>query len=79
MCAVECNEVRRDKVDHDARAEHENLVPEVVASEEFGARELVGDVQANGKVRECSKARNGIRNARLDHECDKAESAARDF
>lgn len=64
---------------HDARAEHENLVPEIVAAEEFGTGELVGDIKPDGQVGECGKTRNGIRNARFDHECDKAERTARDF
>ena len=66
-------------MNHDARAEHENFMPEIVAAEEFGTRELVGDVQADGEVGECGKARNGIRDAGLDHESDEAECASRNF
>ena len=54
-------------------------MPEVVAAEEFGAGKLVCDIEADGEVGECGKARNGIRDARFDHECDKAERASRDF
>ncbi len=56
MRRVERDEVRRNEMNHDARAEYENLVPEVVAAEEFGACKLVGDVEADGQVGECGKA-----------------------
>lgn len=79
MRRVERDEVRRNEMNHDARAEYENLVPEVVTAEEFGACKLVGDVEADGQVGECGKARNGIRNACLDHEADESERASRDF
>ncbi len=52
---------------------------EVVAAEEFGACKLVCDIEADGEVGECGKARNGIGNTRLDHERDKAEGSPRDF
>ena len=54
-------------------------MPEVVAAEEFGAGKLVCDIEADGEVGECGKARNGIRDARFDHEADESERAARDF
>lgn len=54
-------------------------MPEIVAAEEFGACELVGDIEADGEVRKCGKARNGIRDAGLDHEADEAECAPRNF
>ena len=79
MRRVERDEVRRDEVHHDARAEHENLVPEIVAAEEFGACKLVGDIEADGQVGECGEARNGIRDACLDHEADEAERASRNL
>ena len=52
---------------------------EVVAAEEFSTGEFIRDIEADGQVGERGKARNGIRDARFDHECDKAERASRDF
>ena len=54
-------------------------MPEIVAAEEFGACELVGDIEADGEVRKCGKARNGIRDAGLNHEADEAERASRNL
>lgn len=79
MRGMERDEVRRDEVNHDARAEHENFMPEVIAAEEFGACEFICDVKPDGEVGKGGKARDGVRDARLDHERDKAERAACDF
>lgn len=79
MRRVERDEVRRDEMHHDARTEQENFVAEVIAAEEFDACKFISNVQADWQVGECGKARNGIRNASLDHEADKAERASRDF
>ena len=79
MRRVERNEVRRDEMHHDAGAEQENFVAEVVATEKFCTCKLVGNVQAGGEVGERGKARNGVRDAGFDHEADEAERASRNL